>query len=188
MVLTKTEIDIDIQDKGDFVKLDHLKRFLPKVDSLDVKKYILLKLAEINESHGFFSDAAKNVDMAADVVASFKEKIDLYMKEVLFLIKSEQFDLADKTLLKALAFVDNREVQQIKDRHLSFYLDYAKKSEEESKHRKAIDAYNRIYSIEKSQEKKLEIKQKLLELYIKTGRTGDYNRLMNLSGHSSVMK
>ena len=52
---TKTEIEQNINGLGDFVKVDHLERFLKQADSIDIKRFILLKMAEIYEKRGMFT-------------------------------------------------------------------------------------------------------------------------------------
>ncbi|HRZ85432.1 MAG TPA: hypothetical protein P5277_01500 [Candidatus Paceibacterota bacterium] len=178
MVLTKNEIDADIYGKGDFVQLDHLKRFLGKADSMDVKKYILLKIADINEKHKFFSDAARSLDEAAEIAITYKEKIEIYSKMVKLLINSEQFDLADKAVLKSIAFSNTlREKSNLQDNYIKLYEDLADRLVSENKHRKAINVYNKLYSMPQNPEKKDFIKQKLLTLYLKLGKTKEHSYL-----------
>jgi len=175
MVLTKSEIDADVYGKGDFVQIDHLKRFLTRADSIDIKKYILLKLADINEKHNFFSDAARNLDEAAELAVTYKEKIEIYSKVINLFISSEQFDLADKTLLKAVAFSNTlREKSNLQDTYVKKYEEIASKLISENKHRKAVDVYNKLYSMPQSPEKKEMFKQKLLSLYLKLGKTREH--------------
>lgn len=47
--ISKSEIEEELQRKGDFVQIDYLTRFLESRISRDVKRFIYLKLAELYE-------------------------------------------------------------------------------------------------------------------------------------------
>lgn len=177
MALTRAEVDANLNGKGEFVQLDHLKRFLQKADNLDVKKYILLKLALINEGHGFFADAAKNLDSAADMAISSKEKIEIYMKEADLFVRVGQFDVADKIFQKAYSFGNLSEKEQCRQKYRNFYRAQAMAAEKDGKNRVALSYYERLYSTVSEYEKRNEIKKKLLQLYHRLGKIREYTHL-----------
>ena len=43
----KQDIDLVLEGKGDFIKIDYLNRYLKKMPPLEMRKYAYLKLAEI---------------------------------------------------------------------------------------------------------------------------------------------
>ena len=177
MVLTRAEVESDIRGKGDFVQIDHLKRFLLKADNTDVKKFVLLKLAAIHEIHNFLGDAARNIDSAAEIALNEKEKKDLFMKEAELLVKSEQFDLADKTFLKALSYATIREKPEMQTMYLELYRVFGAQLDKEGKQRKALGVYHKLYSLNQPLDKRLEVKQKIMNLYYAMGNLAEYNRL-----------
>lgn len=179
-MVTKSDIENELKNKGDFVKIDHLNRYLKNTDSLELKKYIHLRLAEIYESKNFISDATKNIEAAADTSHTFKEKIDLYMRATTLLIKGGQFDLADKSFSKAVFHGNTREREIIKAQYLDLYTTQAKKEEVSGKNRIAANIYEKLISLPQSDQKRIEIKKKLLDLYQKLGRIRDYNKLAML--------
>lgn len=174
---TRAQIEEDLKGNGDFVKIDHLNRFLKDADSLDTKKFILAKLANIYEAKGFFSDAAKNYDAAAEIVATFKEKIEFYMKETELYVKLGQFEIADAVFKKAYAFGNTREKLDCQAKYAQFYYVEAEKHEKAMRIRKAAEVYEKIYSMTSIEERRLEAKKKLLELYNKLGNMKEYNLL-----------
>ncbi|MFA6022504.1 MAG: hypothetical protein WC781_00275 [Candidatus Pacearchaeota archaeon] len=177
MVLTRGQIEEGLKNKGDFVKLDVLNRYLQQADSLDIKKFILLKLVDIYQDRNFLLDAAKHLDAAADLVITYREKIDLYMKETELYVKLGQFDLADRIYQKAYAYGNMREKAETQAKYIDYYIFQAKSNEKEQKHRKAVEIYEKLYSMPQADEKRMEFKNKLLELYGKLGRIRDQTRL-----------
>ena len=58
--MTKAEIEIELQKKGDYVKIDYLTRLLEEKQlPIDRKKFVWLKLAEIYEQKGMLIEAGK---------------------------------------------------------------------------------------------------------------------------------
>jgi tetratricopeptide (TPR) repeat protein len=176
----KSDIENEIKDKGDFVKIDHLNRYLKTADSMDLKKYIHLRIAGIYESKNFLSDATKNIESAADISLTFKEKMDLYMKATELWIKASSFDYADKSFAKALAHGNSIEKDIMKQRYFDLYSTYAKIAENNGKHRIAVNIYEKLISLPQAEPKRAEIKSKLLSLYQKLGRLADYRRVSNI--------
>ncbi len=178
MAVTKAQIEEDLKNSGDFVKIDHLNRFLRQADSLDVRKFILLKLADINISKGFYPDAVKNIDAAADISLTYKEKMELYMREVELYIKIGQFNVADAILKKALVQGNAKEQAEIKSRYIQLYHKEAQEQEKALRNRKAVEYYEMIYyNLLGNDEEKAKMRDKLLDLYNKLGRVRDYSRL-----------
>jgi len=172
-MVTKSEIEEAIRGKDDFVKIDHLKRMLKNADNIEVKKFILLNLAGTAEQKGLFSEAIKNIVSASEIVITFREKIELFMKESELWIKSGDFNMADKALQKALAISGMQERSILQSRYWEMYRAYAKAYEDTGKARKAVAVYERILSMKQGEKDSLEIKRKLADLYEKVGRIYD---------------
>ncbi len=180
-MLTKSEIEVAIKDKDDFVKISYLNRFLKQADSMEMKKFILLSLAAINESKGLISDTIKNVTGAADVSITFREKKELYIKEVFLWIKIGEYNVAEKAFNKALSYTSESEKNSLRSLYEDSFKAIAKSYENQGKNRKATEVYDKLYSITKNPVLKLETKQNLMNLYWKTGNIREYNRLKGSS-------
>ena len=178
-MVSRAEIEEDLKNKGDFVKIDHLNRYLKQADSIDVKKFILMKLVEIYIDKGFYLDAAKRLDIAADASITFKEKLDAYMKEAELLVKSHQFSMADQALKKALVQAGNNEKNVCYDKYISYYEAEALVNEKSQKHRTAIDFYEKIHPMARTRDKREIIRTKIISLYGKLGMVKDQNRWGN---------
>ncbi len=181
MSLTKSEIEMFLKNKDEFIKIDYLNRFLKQADNIDVKKFIYLNLALINEKKGFFSGAIKNVASAAEISLTYREKKELYLKEADLWIRASDFNMADKAIQKAYSYANLEERQILQNQYLDLYRAIAKNLEDNGKIRKAINVYERLISMPQTPEKKLDAKEKLLALYEKSGQIRDHDRLKRLN-------
>src|SRR3972149_6323145 len=108
--MTKSEIERDLQGKGNFVQIDHLNRFLKDHQlSMDTKKFIFLKLASLYENSKLFGEAAKMYDNAASISLTFSEKIKHYTKAAETHVKLGAFDRVEESVRKAMSEANSRE-------------------------------------------------------------------------------
>lgn len=178
--ITKTEIERAINGKDDFVKLDYLNRYLSHIDNFDLKKYVLLNLAMIHESKNMVPAAIANIIAAADISITYKEKIELYMRVVELHIKRRNFPMAENALKQAMYFAPEMEKTRLKSRYVDIFWNIAKEFEANDKLRQAIEIYEYILSLNQTEEKKTEVKTKLLEYYNKRGMIREYNKIKNI--------
>lgn len=176
---SKSEIEEAVKGKGDFIKIDYLLRFLKNADNLEIKKYLHLSLAGIYESKNMLNDAVKNMASAADISTTYKDKINFHLKEAELYIKLRQFEMADKAFKRAFSQGNTTERNQIQMQYLEYYKMQAKIAENTGKNRAALEIYEKLYSLPQEDNKKQELKIKLLELYEKLGRMREYTALKN---------
>ena len=172
--MTKSEIEQFLQDKGNFVQIDHLGRFLKEPVALDTKKFIFLKLATLYEKAKMLNESAKMYENAAGLSIAFAEKIKHYMKEVELYAKLGTFDKVEQAAKKAMAQANSREREEITTSVKIFYKEQAKVCETELKRNQAVRFYEKILEMRISEQEKIEIKEKLLELYKKLGKLHEY--------------
>jgi tetratricopeptide (TPR) repeat protein len=168
--LSKSEIDQALQGKGDFVQIDMLGRFLKEPIVMDTKKFVFLKLATLYEKSRMYNEVAKMYNNAADISIPFAEKIKLHTKEAEFYVKTGAFDRVENAMKKAMAEANFREKEQIQNSVKQFVRDHAVLLEKELKRNQAINFYERLLQMRATDQEKIEIKTKLLELYKKTGK------------------
>ena len=176
-MVNKQEVEEAIKDKDDFIKINYLNRFLKKVDNLDMKKFLLLSLASVNESRNMIHEAVKNVSNAGDIAITYREKRELYIKEADLWIKIGNFNLAEKALHRAFSFGNTQEREEMESQYLESFRARGKNLENTRNTRKAIEVYERLLQVTKSIPKKYEVKEKLLKLYNKTGKLREHERL-----------
>ncbi|MAG07718.1 hypothetical protein CMI46_02785 [Candidatus Pacearchaeota archaeon] len=179
-MISKQEVESAIAGKDDFIKIDYLNRYLKRADSLEMKRFLLLHLAAANENKGLLNDAIRNVSAAGDVSITFREKRDLYMKEVALWIKIGDFMMAEKAFHKALGYGSEIEKVDMQNLYEDSFRAIGKSYMDGDKLRKALEIYEKLFAITKVNRRKMEVKEKLLELYEKLGRGREYDRLKNV--------
>ena len=172
--MSRTEIEQELQGKGDFVQIDYLIRFLKENPVLEIKKFCFLKLAELYENVKMFNEAAKMYEGAAGISIAFTEKIKNYLKETELYIKAGSFDKADFATKKALAEANTRETEEIYATVKRFYRDKAETFEKEMKKNHAAKTYEKMLELRLSEQERKEIREKLMDIYKELGRNREY--------------
>ncbi len=175
--MTKTEIEQELKGKGDFVQIDNLSRFLKEQIAMDTKKFVFLKLAVLYEKAKMLNDGAKMYGNAAELSMAFTEKIKNYMKEAELYVKSGAFDRVENAMKKAIGQANSKEKEDIYASVKMFYKEQAKACESELRRNQAVKFYEKILEMRVSELERMEIKEKLLELYKKLGKLHEYRAL-----------
>lgn len=172
--MVKSEIEEQLAGKGDFVQIDYLTKFLEEPLTMDMKKFVFLKLAVLYEKTSMLKEAAKNYDNAAMVSIAFSEKINHYMKEAELYIKADDFEKSDEAMKKAMSQANSTEKNEI---YLAIKELYKRQAEAYGKNLKRASVarvYERLLEMKISDSERKEIKEKLLEIYDKLGKTKEY--------------
>lgn len=172
--MTKSEIEQALEGKGNFVQANELSEFLKNPLTMDMKKFVLLKLAEVYEKMRMPKEAAKMYDSAAIVAIVFSEKIKYHLKEAGLYIYAGAFDRADSAMRKALAESNSIQRGEIYIEIKDIYKKQAKDYENVDKRAHAVAVYEKLLEMKLSDMERKEIKEKLLVLYDKLGRRSDY--------------
>ena len=175
--MTKGEIEKFLNDKGNFVQIDYLTRFLKGDLTMDMKKFVFLKLADIYERINMKNEAAKMYSGAATVSITFAEKIKHLVKETELYVKSGTFEMADAAMKKALNEANSIEKNDIYFTVKEIYKKQAEFYEKNLKRFNAMKAYEKLLEMNIKDSEKKEIKEKLLALYEKLGKTKEYSAL-----------
>lgn len=173
---TRQEIEGKLKGMTDFLKMEYLESCLKYHRDFDAKKFCNLKLAELYEGRSMFSEAARNMSSMAEMAATFKEKIQAYMKETELWIKAARYDLADDAFRKALASGNMKEKEEMKKAIKQLYKKQAEVYEKVRRNANALKIYEKLLQMADEDEKP-EIKKKLLELYKILGKIREYTIL-----------
>jgi tetratricopeptide (TPR) repeat protein len=163
--MQKSEIEKFLSDKGDFVQIDYLGRFLKENPPLAIKRFAHEKLAELYQKKSMFSAAAKMYDSLAIISISFSEKIKNYVKETEMYIKSGEFNRADEAMKKALGEANASQRGEIYFSIKDFYKRQAQVYEKELRRSNAVRIYEKLLEMNISDSERAEIKDKLATLY-----------------------
>lgn len=172
--MIKSEIEEELAGKGDFIQIDYLTRFLKEPLTMDMKKFVFLKLAELYEKISMLKEAAKNYSNAAMVSIAFSEKINHYMKEAKLYIKADDFEKSDEAMKKAMSQANSTEKNEIYLTVKEFYKQQAEAYGKNLKRASAARVYEKLLEMKISDLERKELKERLLEIYDKLGKTKEY--------------
>ena len=172
--MTKSEIDKELEGKGDFVRIDHLTRFLKEDMPIDMRKTVVLMLADVYEKRNMYSEAAKMHDNAAIYSVAFSEKVKQMVKEAELYIKAGMFERADEAMRNAVGQANPAEKENIFLSIKDFYKRQALVYEKELRRANAVKIYEKLLEMNINSQEREEIKNKLLGLYEKLGRINEF--------------
>ncbi|MBI5149093.1 hypothetical protein HZA33_05425 [Candidatus Pacearchaeota archaeon] len=163
---------------GDMLKIEYLENCVKNSQTLDVRKFILVKLAEQYEKKLMHAEAAKQMDGAASIAVTFKEKMDLYMLATELYIKHGDYFKADEAFKKSLACANSREKVDLKSRVKMNYINKVREFERAQRFNNAIKILEKLFSMNilTETEKQAETK-KLAFFYSKVGRIPEAMKL-----------
>lgn len=175
----RQEIEAKMQAMGDYVRMDYLRRALNSGLDFDSRKFVLVKLAQIYEERNMFADAGKLMKSAAEINTTFKAKMQDYMKSVQLFILGGNFSEADIVFAQAIASATERERAELKQSLRGYYMSQAKAYMSKDKRAQAKRTYEKILTLDLSQEERKNVQGELLKLYDRLGNVGEYYRLRN---------
>lgn len=182
--MTKMQIEEFLKNKGDFVQIDHLSRYLLIKDlPVDKKRFVLQKLADLYEKKGMYAESAKMYNNIAIISTTFQEKLAGHVKETEQYIKSGNFDSADQAIKKAMGEGNVAQKAEVFVQIKEFYKRQAQVYEKANKKGNAIKIYEKILQLNITDAERKEIKEKLMKLYESLGKVREY---FNVKGNSTI--
>lgn len=178
--MKKHEIDAYLKEKGEFIQIDYLDRYLKDSPPIDMKKFAYLKLARIYLNRRMFENAALMFKNAAINSPKFKDQRDNYTKEAKCYIRAGRFDEVKNAMKKAFAESNNEERRVVYDEITGYFKKVGYEYVENGLPGKGIVLFERLIRMKLTIEDKKEIKEKLLELYDKLGKRKEYDFLKQM--------
>lgn len=175
--MRKNEIDELLSSKGDFVKIDYLTRFLKLFPPISMRKYSYLTLARIYLNRSSFTEAAKMFNNASINCLIFKEKQECHLKEAKSYIRAAKYDKSIQALKKAFIEASQKERFNLFTSLIEYYKKVGEELESKGLSGKATKLYEKLITMKISEEDKDSIREKLLSLYKKLGKTREYDAL-----------
>ncbi len=169
--MKKSEIEEELADKGDFVQIDYLTNFLKESLSMDMKKFVFLKLAGLYQKTSMLKEAAKNYNNAALISIPFFDKMKYFVKEAELYIHAGDFEKSDQAKKKAMGEANSVEKEEIYFTIKEFYKKEAETYEKDLKRAHAARIYEKLLNMRLNELEKREIQDKLAEIYDKLGKT-----------------
>jgi tetratricopeptide (TPR) repeat protein len=173
------EIDAKLKTYiGDMVKIEYLENCLRQMLPNDAARFCHLKLSELYANRLMYGPAAKQFEAAADKAVTYKDKIDLYSKELVFLVKLSDYLGIDKVYKKATLCASNNLEKEAITQHLKkTMMAQAEEYIKRTKRSHATQIYERLLTmpITNEQEKK-DLMAKLASLNSTLGRLKEASR------------
>jgi tetratricopeptide (TPR) repeat protein len=182
---SRAEVEAKLGMMSDFLKMEYMENCIKQHRDFEIKKFCHQKLADLYAGRNMFLEAARNASSAAELAATFKEKIGAYMKEVELWIRAGQFDRADEAFRKALVTGNTQEKFEMKRKIIELYREQARFYEKSGKQTHALKVYQRLIEMLGDEQEKYEVKKRMLELYKRLGKIREYSVLSaQLEGRS----
>ena len=172
--LSKSDVEAQIEGKGEYIQIDHLNKLLGQKLHRDTKKFVYLKLIEIYQRKNMLNNVAKMYEGIASISIAFSEQIKNHLKATQYYIQAGFFDKADYSMKKALNEANSVERNDINFAIKDFYKRQAEEYEREFKRNHAAKIYEKLLEMNITDEERREIKEKLMELYEKLGRLNEF--------------
>ena len=176
-MLSKSDVEKGIDGIGNFIRIDKLNRFLKEAQSSDVKRFILLKLAEAYDSVNMPEEAAKAFGHAVIASITFRDKIKYCIEETKMHAKAGNFREADESMKKAFSHANSMQKEEILSEVKKYYMKIGEEYEHALKRGHAIKIFEHLAGMRLSEEERYKVKEKLLDLYDKTGNIRKYKML-----------
>jgi len=179
--MMKSDIDAFLKDKGDYVKMDHLSRFMKESLPVDIRRYVATLLAEIYEKKGMVSDSAKMYEVAAMCSVTFQDKIKYFTKEAIVYIKTGMFERVDDSIMKAASECNSKEKAILQSEIVLAYKKAAQEYETKMQRSHAVKIYEKMLTMTTvSDAEKIQVRDKLIDLYEKLGKVDRYMTLKRI--------
>lgn len=151
-------------------KLEYIENEMAKGVSSEVKISVLSSRAEIYLRKKWNNLAATDYCNAAALASTFREQSDLYFKGALAYLLADKYLNADDAFRKVIVLAPESEKEQLRKKISMLYLERAACHDQGKKYVKAIAAYQKAISLNIDSNKRLELYDKLAELYEKIGK------------------
>lgn len=165
---------------GDMVRIEYLENCLKQLGlANDVSRFCHLKLADLYAYKLMWNLAAKNMDNAADKATTYKDKLNYYLKEIDFLVNSNDYLMMDKAFKKAILCGSTpQEKENIKLNLKGSLLRRAAEFEAKNKRSSAALIYEKLLDMNYllNDEERKQLMGKIAAIFSKIGRIKDAMR------------
>lgn len=156
------------------LKLEFLENLLKQNIDNELRAYVHIKLAELYKARNWLMLASNHLGSAAELAKKEKEKTELYARQGELLIASGQYNLALHAFNKAKAEQPSEIKRNLDMRLVNALIRKANECFANKKYNETVKALSVIVDLNILQsEKTLQIIDKIIEIYMRLGRTHD---------------
>lgn len=175
--VSRKEVEEKLEGVGDYVKMDFLQNCLKKQLDFDTKRFVLTNLSKIYESRKMYLEAGKMMRIAADINTTYEGKMNDFFKSAELLIRGGNFEDADISFTKTLATANENQKISMRNKVKNVYKIQARDLLMKDKRKLAMDAYEKLLTLDLDPVEKSDVQQNLLMLYEKLGRIKEFYAL-----------
>lgn len=176
--MLKSELEAEIANKGDYIQIDYLDRFLKLMPPHEMRKFAYVKLAGIYMRRQMFKDASQAYQNIAINSITFSEKIRYFVLSAKALLEGGFFEDADRTLKRSFIDANFSQKKEILEEMKRFYKDLAEDLVLKGKKNKASIYYEKYLRQEGLTDgEKADVKEKLKGIYSSLGKMSDIKLL-----------
>lgn len=175
--MTIEEIDRELSGKGDFVQIDYMTSFLKLESTFEIRKYVSMKLSDVYEKRGMFSESAKIYEMIGEFAKGYAEQTKYFVRAAELYIMADLYPRADECIRKALRETKIKQQNEIEKNIKNLYINQAEKYLTEKRRSNSVKIYEKLLVMNISKDEREDIKKKLLGLYEELGRMREYYML-----------
>lgn len=174
---TRQEVEDKATKMSDFLKMEYLENCIKSHISLDVKKFAHIQLSDLYDRRSMYAEAAKHKAALAELTTTFKDKKNTFVQEAELWIKAARFVEADTAFKKALACSNTIEKQEVKDVVKQMYKTHAALNLKNQKNAASLKYYEKLQSMELTEDEKGDVNKNLLFLYDKLGKVREFYKV-----------
>ena len=175
--MLKSELEAEIANKGDYIQIDYLNRFLKLMPPHEMRKFAYIKLAGIYMRRQMFKDASQAYQNIAINSLTFTDKIKYFVLSTKALLEGGFFEDAERTLKRALADANFSQKASVLEDMKRFYKEIAEDLVLKGKKNKATIYYEKLLRQDLLDSEKAEIKEKLRRIYSSLGKISEIKLL-----------
>ena len=171
----RDEIESELRKMPSFSKVSFLDGILKSDATIDVKRFVYLKLAQVYGDIGMNKEASRNIHKAAEKAMNLNDKAEILKAEIEFLIKSEDYEGVSDVFRRIVNLGGDSGATKVMIKEM--FNAKARQMMDKGNKNKAVDAYEKMLGYVSEAEDEIMIKEILLTLYRDTGKIQDYNLL-----------
>ncbi|MEK6855408.1 MAG: hypothetical protein AABX73_04260 [Nanoarchaeota archaeon] len=170
----KNEINEKLNTFGDYVKMEYLSNCLKKPLDYDTRRFVLTKLAELNESKKMYLAAGKMMRSAGDINVTSQAKINDFVKSAGLFIKAGNYDEADVSASKAISIANGQQKEEIKNMVKEIYKNQAGFHKEKDQKKQEMEVYEKLLTFGLDENERNEVQNRLMTIYENLGKMREY--------------
>ena len=166
---TKEQIQAKSERMNDFLRMEYLESCTKQNIDISALKYCSNELSKLYEKNHMYSEAIKYLGKLKEVSPTQNEKMQVFKREIVLLIKGGFYERANSLFNQVLKVLPDKERYELRREIIEVYFSEANALEKSGKNSSALKVYEGLIN-HLTDAEKMNTKRKMLVLYKKLGR------------------